>query len=161
MEERYQDASDFARDLRDCRNTLLGVASAPAHLADGARGQPPAPNATRRTDKLAATKTVPASAPVEQEAKGLALSKAFDSHEATLKLAVLTGVERETPKPPARPAAAAPAASVAAASPDTRRDPKRVVVARAPQRRAGPSYAYLWLVGGLAIAIALALVLLR
>ncbi len=161
VEERYQDASDFARDLRECRNTLLGVASGTAHLAEGGRGQPPAPNATRRTDKLAATKTVPASTPVEQEAKGLALSKAFDSHEATLKLAALTGAERETPKPPAKPVAAGPAVSIAAASPDTRRDPKRAAPARPPQRRSGPSYAYLWLVGGLAIAIALALVLLR
>ncbi len=29
VEERYQDAGDLARDLRECRNTLLGLASGP------------------------------------------------------------------------------------------------------------------------------------
>jgi serine/threonine-protein kinase len=160
VEERYQDASDFARDLRECRNTLLGLASGPVHATDASRGQPPAPTSTRRTDRLAAVKTAPADPAPEQETKGLTLSKAFDSHEATMRLASLTGAEREMSSQLQKPApATAPAA--AASSTDTWRDPKRSSAPRPQNRASMPSYTYLWIVGGLAIAIALALILLR
>jgi serine/threonine-protein kinase len=167
VEERYQDADDLARDLRECRNTLLGLASGPVHLADGNRGQPPAPNATRRSDKLATVKTAPVNPAPEQEAKGLVLSKAFDSHEATMKLASLTGAGREMSNKAqkAAPANATAAATVPSApavpSPNASQDSKRAVPPRPQRRASGPSYTYLWVVGALAIAIAIALVLLR
>ena len=123
--------------------TLLGLASGPAHLADGSRGQPPAPTATRRNDKLATVKAAPVDPAPEQETKGLALSKAFDSHEATMKLAALTGAEREIPASQRRPQ---PADAAAAAAPRRCRPPRStpgetrsgrlaVTPAAAPRRR--------------------------
>jgi eukaryotic-like serine/threonine-protein kinase len=160
VEERYQDAGDLARDLRECRNTLLGLASGPVHVTDGNRGQSPAPNATRRSDRLAAVKPAPVSVTPEQETKGLALSKAFDSHEATMKLASLTAAERESAGPPPKPTPAnAPVAAVS--STNTWRDPKRAAPPRPQRRPSGKSYTYLWVASALAIAIALVLVLLR
>jgi serine/threonine-protein kinase len=161
VEERYQDAGDLARDLRECRNTLLGLGSGPVHVTDASRGQPPAPNATRRSDRLAAVKTPPADPAPEQETKGLTLSKAFDSHEATMRLASLTGVEREMSSQPQKPAPANVQPAAAAPSTETWRDPKRAVASRPQRRASGASYTYLWVVGALAIALALALVLLR
>jgi serine/threonine protein kinase len=163
VEERYQDARDFARDLRECRDTLLGKASGTAHVAAEARGQPLAPSGTRRSDKLAAVKAAPVES-VPEQTTGLALSKAFDSHAATLKLAALTGADKEVaPSAPApKPARANPVAAPASGSAtDTWKDPKRPSPARAQRPRAASSYTYLWLVGALAIAVALALVWLR
>jgi serine/threonine-protein kinase len=164
VEERYQDARDFARDLRECRDTLLGKGSGPVHVTDAARGQPPAPSATRRSDKLTPVKPAPLDNAPEQQTTGLALSKAFDSHEATLKLAVLTGLEKEVSlaaqsQKPARPIPAAAPAAVSATN--TWKDPRRQPAPRSQRRQASPSYIYLWVVGTLAIAIALALVFLR
>jgi len=161
VEERYQDAGDLARDLRECRNTLLGLASGPVHVTDGNRGQPLATNATRRSDRLAAVKPASVSATPEQETKGLALSKAFDSHEATMKLASLTAAERENAGLPQKPAPINAPAAAATSSTNTWRDPKRAAAARSQRRPSGKSYTYLWVAGALAIALALVLVLMR
>jgi serine/threonine-protein kinase len=163
VEERYQDAREFARDLRECRDSLLGKASGTVHVAAEARGQPLAPSGTRRSDRIAAVKSAPSDNAPEQTT-GLALSKAFDSHEATLKLASLTGVDRElapAAQPPkaARANPVAPPANVFATN--TWKDPKRQAESRSQRTHASPSYTYLWIVGTLAIAIALALVFLR
>jgi serine/threonine-protein kinase len=164
-EDRYQDAREFGQDLRECRDTLLGRLSGPARVPTGARGQPLASPATRRTDQVAAGNPSAADAPPEQEAKGLALSKAFDSYEATLKLAALTGAEKEmhgfAEAQTLQRTASAPVASPAGPATGTRQDVKRPAVRHAPQRASAHSHAYLWLLGAIAIAIALALVLLR
>jgi serine/threonine-protein kinase len=171
VEERYQDADDLARDLRECRNQLLGLASGPVQVSEGGRAQPPAPTATRRNDKLATVKAAPPDHAPEQETTGLALSKAFDSHEATMKLAALTGAEREPHKPAAarkpvaasKPAAAPkpPAAPAQAPMPsDTRREPKRASTPRPQPDAAGPSYTYLWVTAAVGFAIAATLVVI-
>ena len=99
IEERYQDARELARDLRECERQLAAPAAAspPPHsaaaLASGTQPQlvdtraqtvllAQALNRTREADKLPEE---PASAP----ARGVAPS--FDSVEATQRLAVLTG----------------------------------------------------------------------
>jgi serine/threonine-protein kinase len=164
-EDRYQDAREFGRDLRECRDTLLGRLSGPARVASGTRGQPlPAP-ATRRSDKVAAVKPSATDTPPEQEAKGLTLSKAFDSYEATLKLAALTGAEKDLQtfaeaQSPQRATSAA-AASAAASATSTWQEVKAPAARRAPQRASAHSHTYLWIIGAVAIAIALALLLLR
>jgi eukaryotic-like serine/threonine-protein kinase len=168
VEERYQDANDLGRDLRECRNTLLGLASGPVHKGDSSRGPPPAPSATRRSDRVATVKAAPADSAPEQETKGLALSRAFDSHEATMKLAALTAAEREPSRPAPVPKAAQkpapapkpmPAAAQAPPVPlDSRRDPRRTPAARAQPRASNPSYTYIWVAAAVGFAIAAALV---
>ncbi len=107
-------------------------------------------------------KAAPVNPGPEEETKGLTLSKAFDSHEATMKLASLTGAEREMLKQRLqKPAATASPGAAPVASVEIRRDPKRAVAPRPERRASRPSYTYFWVVGALAIAIALALVLLR
>ncbi|MDF3009307.1 MAG: serine/threonine protein kinase [Burkholderiales bacterium] len=98
LEERYQDARELARDLRECERQLaappaVSVARPPVALASGAQPQlvdtrsrtvalAQTVNRTREADK---TPQDVASAP----ARGVAPS--FDSNEATQRLAVLTG----------------------------------------------------------------------
>ena len=47
----------------------------------------------RRADRLIAVK--PRQAATEDEAKGLTLAKSFDSYEATMRLATLTGMDKD------------------------------------------------------------------
>jgi serine/threonine-protein kinase len=98
LEERYQDARELVRDLRECERQLaappaVSVARPPVALASGAQPQlvdtrsrtvalAQTVNRTREADK---TPQDVASAP----ARGVAPS--FDSNEATQRLAVLTG----------------------------------------------------------------------
>jgi hypothetical protein len=98
LEERYQDARELARDLRECERQLAAppaasVARPPVAVASGAQPQlvdtrsktvvlAQTFNRTREADK---TPQDVASAP----ARGVAPS--FDSNEATQRLAVLTG----------------------------------------------------------------------
>ena len=167
-EDRYQDAREFARDLRECRDTLLGKLSGPARVATSLRGQPQAAPATRSSDKVTAVKAPTADAAPEQEAKGLALSKAFDSYEATMKLAALTSAEKDVQalaevQTPQGTAATAAVASTAPPAKSALQEVKAPVPAarRAPQRASTRSHTYLWVIGAVAIAIALGLVLLR
>jgi serine/threonine-protein kinase len=100
IEERYQDAAEAARDLRECerQSAAPGTATQPprasATLAGGA--QPQLVDADAKTIVLA--QTVSRTRVVDQQpelpsapapAKGLAQS--FDSAQATQRLAVLTG----------------------------------------------------------------------
>jgi serine/threonine-protein kinase len=107
LEERYQDASDVARDLRECERQGASARAprAPAAaLAPGA--QPAAIGPEARTVVLAQTvqrtrrADDDAEATVPSPAHGLA--RGFDSAEATQRLAVLTA---------ARPAAGADAST--------------------------------------------------
>ncbi|MGQ0546619.1 MAG: serine/threonine-protein kinase [Betaproteobacteria bacterium] len=98
LEERYQDARELARDLRECERQLAtppaaGTTRPPLALASGAQPQlvdtrsqtvvlAQTLNRTRQADKVP---DEVASAP----ARGVAPS--FDSNEATQRLAVLTG----------------------------------------------------------------------
>jgi len=167
--DRYQSAEDMARDLRECRDMVAGKLSVTAHLAEARRAPPPAPNATRQDDddhvRVATTRKMAGRAPAEEETKGLALSKAFDSHQATLRLAAMTRAEAESrafatteilPPPGAAATSATPTTAV-----ETPWQPAQARVQREPGHVRRTSYAYLWIVSGVAIAIAAALYLLR
>ena len=98
LEDRYQDAREVARDLRECERALAGVASGtlpgrPTGLASGPQPEmvstqanavvlAQSVNRTRQQDE----KTPDVSTP---PARGV--SHSFDSVEATQRLAVLTG----------------------------------------------------------------------
>jgi len=184
-DERYQSAMEFARDLRDCKNMLEGKVTGGVATADLGAGQSAG---ARPPERLA-----PAKAPVggsePEEARGLSLAKSFDSYEATMRLAALTGVEQEMdvfsntqamrrpelqPPPAAAPAARAqpdPASATAPRSTDApvvataRRRTKAPAAAGTPRptetRTATPTYVYLWVLSGIALAAALVLVLMR
>jgi len=103
LEERYQDAAEVARDLRECERQLAGGLSATQPPRAATATAPPQPtlvdssakhsvlaqtiNRTREADQA------PAEAP-EAPAQGVA--KSFDSNEATQRLAALTGATGET-----------------------------------------------------------------
>ena len=174
-DERYQNAVDFVRDLRDCRNMLEGKSTGMA-TADLAAAHGPA--AARKTERLAPVKA-PAGAGESEGARGLALAKSFDSYEATLRLAALTGMEQEmevfsSTQSMRRPDMQQQQPATASATdtwqePAAASTPPRVeapVVARAKPRRVeahvpAPTYGYLWVLSGIAIAVAVALYLLR
>ncbi len=96
VEERYQSAKDFAKDLQDCKEMLQGRPSVPTKFATEQSGDPPAPTSTRRQDKILTMKS--ASIKVldgQQEKPALTLAKGFDSYEATMRLAAMTGMDKE------------------------------------------------------------------
>jgi serine/threonine protein kinase len=102
LEERYPDAAEVARDLRDCERQLAGTASGetqstrpPATLAT----TPPQPKLVDSTHKTivlgqAVSRTREADRVAEDAAPAPArgLASSFDSAEATQRLASLTGV---------------------------------------------------------------------
>jgi serine/threonine-protein kinase len=185
-DERYQSAMEFVRDLRDCKNMLEGKSTGGVAAADLAAGQAAG---ARKPERLAPVKT-PVGGSEPEEARGLALAKSFDSYEATMRLAALTGVEQEMevfsntqamrrpdlqqPPPPATPAARAQQAPASATTPRSidapvvataRRRTKAPAAAGAPRRTeartATPTYVYLWVLSGIALAAALMLYLMR
>ncbi|HWQ39117.1 MAG TPA: serine/threonine-protein kinase [Burkholderiales bacterium] len=109
LDDRYQQAKDFANDLREARRAMLGESAAPNLLAATLPPKPvpfvePAVQLTRQEDKRAAVTgaleaVVPGGEAIvdsgEVSSPALGLSKAFDSFDATMRLAALTGMERE------------------------------------------------------------------
>jgi serine/threonine-protein kinase len=106
LDDRYQRAKDFANDLREARASILGEASNPSLIA--AKLPDPAPfmkapmPLTRQEDKRAAVTgiiepqlTDSGADANEVSSPALGLSKAFDSFDATMRLAALTGMEKE------------------------------------------------------------------
>ena len=99
LEERYQDAKDVARDLRECERSLAAPPSAPTTRPGGAgiaRGaQPEFVDSNAKTIVLAQTvnrtrvqdqvQAEPSPPPAH------AVSESFDSIEATQRLAAMTG----------------------------------------------------------------------
>ncbi|MDP4027954.1 MAG: protein kinase [Gallionella sp.] len=86
LEDRYQNATDFAVDLRACRDTLprSGKPIDVTPLAGGEKKLPDAIDVSGRRG------------PEEEEAKPTAaLSQAFDSAAATMRLAALTGTSED------------------------------------------------------------------
>jgi serine/threonine-protein kinase len=150
VEERYQSAREFADDLKNCRDLLMGKQSVPAGLRDTSPGAPPAPSGTRKQDRLDALKAAPAGVTEPDAGKGLALAKSFDSYEATLRLASLTGMDdaEKTQK----------LAAGEHAAPDTPNLPPAAesVPPAQPAPRAR-SYAHLYLFSAIALAAAAAL----
>jgi len=164
-DERYQSAKEFARDLRECHDTLMGKASGPQAASN-------ASSAARRPDRLIAVKPRPAA--TEDEAKGLTLAKSFDSYEATMRLAALTGMDKDletfsaTQKmkrmqattTPIAPTARAEATQPAASPVGTLRQPETAAVFSSTKSRL-PTYTYLWIISAASVVGAVALYLLR
>jgi serine/threonine-protein kinase len=163
-EERYQSAEDLARDLRETRAMLQGRSSGPRAAPELIQGDPIPPAYTRRQDRLQAVKPTTKPQGAEQPERALALSKSFDSYEATMRLASMTGVENElgrfseTQRMRAQSTTIAP---VTASQTDTWRDtgPANSPPDSAPRVR--NNVLYVWLIGGVLVAAAAALILLR
>ena len=98
MDERYQSTAELARDLRACEHALAAAAPAPAPHAAAAAfsdGAGPAHVDMDARDAMLAQTVVnsragdaAAAIPAESPARGVA--RAFDSNEATMRIAALT-----------------------------------------------------------------------
>ena len=111
LDDRYQKATDLAHDLREAMSTLTGESTAPEVVAGPVEGGPfvlPESPLTRQQDKAArilGTADARQDKQSDDEQSGqstsdslqpaLGLSKAFDSFDATMRLAALTGMEKE------------------------------------------------------------------
>ncbi len=110
LDDRYQKAIDLAHDLREAMATLTGASATPEVVAGPVEGGPfvlPESPLTRQQDREARmlgsgvhhdqqsdeTSSGPSVSDTTQPALGL--SKAFDSFDATMRLAALTGMEKE------------------------------------------------------------------
>jgi serine/threonine-protein kinase len=111
LDDRYQKATDLAHDLREAMSTLTGESAAPDMVAGPVEGGPfvlSESPLTRQQDKAA---RILGTAGARQDKQSddeqsdlsssdslqpaLGLSKAFDSFDATMRLAALTGMEKE------------------------------------------------------------------
>jgi eukaryotic-like serine/threonine-protein kinase len=111
LDDRYQKAKDLSNDLRQALAALSGDSAAPRIAAEsvGAPFVEPVSPLTRQEDKEArilemaddgaappdADPGMTPSPATESTHPGLGLSKAFDSFDATMRLAALTGMEKE------------------------------------------------------------------
>jgi serine/threonine-protein kinase len=77
VDDRYQNASDFAADLRSCRDKL-------SHMAPSLRSAEKKPVVSERVELVE-----------EVEQTTLGLSRVFDSNEATMRLAAMTNAPEE------------------------------------------------------------------
>jgi serine/threonine protein kinase len=111
LDDRYQKANDLAHDLREAMAALIGASATPEAVAGPVEGGPfglPESALTRQQDRAA---RILGAAGARQEQQSdeeqpdpsasdttqptLGLSKAFDSFDATMRLAALTGMEKE------------------------------------------------------------------
>jgi serine/threonine protein kinase len=117
LDDRYQHAKDLCNDLRQALSALAGESGVP-NVGGGPMDTPfvePASPLTRQEDKEARILDMaqigvdrdsgedpglaePSSAAGESTNPTLGLSKAFDSFDATMRLAALTGMEKELDK---------------------------------------------------------------
>lgn len=111
VDDRYQHSNDFANDLREARAAILGEEFDPAALAAKALESQPlmelSPPMARQEDPRAAATVIDdtdishtdddadTTDTGDRSAPALSLSKAFDSFDATMRLAALTGMETE------------------------------------------------------------------
>ena len=157
MAVRYQSVKELTSDLYDCMQMLNGQGAAPFKGAAGARSEA-LPHTTRRDDKVRTLhRAVSRSAPAAPEQAAMTVSKAFDSYEATLRLAALTGVEREAlglTRPKAA-TVAAPAKAVSQPPENNKRVPST------PPSRQVSHYYVAWVVAAVAAIIAAVLFALR
>jgi len=111
LDDRYQKAKDLAHDLREAMAALTGASATSEVVAGPVEGGPfvlPASPLTRQQDRamriLGAAGARPDQQSDEEQSHSsasettqpaLGLSKAFDSFDATMRLAALTGMEKE------------------------------------------------------------------
>jgi len=162
VEERYQSAADMASDLRDCKEMLQGRAVTPSKFSTEQPGPPPAPASGRRQDKVLTIKSAAKVADAPPGKPALSLAKAFDSHEATMRLAALTGIDKELGRPPETASDRSVAGRNSRAVPGTARpSPRSGKSGHRPRAGHGGGYIWLWIVSIVAILGAVALFLLR
>src|SRR5262245_8185864 len=140
---------------------LQGRSSGPAALSATDPGAPPAPSATRRQDKVFTLKSTSAKPEDSVTQKpGLMLAKAFDSYEATMRLAEMTGMGKElTAFADTVPTRTAPATDGSTTA--TLRDPAAMDYTRAPRADRTRSHTFLWMVTIAALLTAAALLVFR
>jgi serine/threonine-protein kinase len=111
LDDRYQKANDLAHDLREAMATLIGASATPEVVSGPVEGGPfvlPESALTRQQDRAArilgtagakqeqqSGEEQPDPSASETTQPALGLSKAFDSFDATMRLAALTGMEKE------------------------------------------------------------------
>jgi serine/threonine-protein kinase len=88
LEDRYQNAKDFADDLRACRDTLPRSKRQDVSIA-------PAGGEKKLSDAISVTGNLDASAEDAKAASTARLSQAFDSAAATMRLAALTATNED------------------------------------------------------------------
>jgi len=160
MEERYQSARDLVKDLQDCKEMLQGRATTAAGLPAEQQGEPAAPTATRRQDKVLAIRTATnvkvVDAPTDKPA--LTLAKGFDSYEATMRLAAMTGMDKEL----STFGEADGSAAESSAASDAGRQKTRSANPAGSGAAAEPgSYTWLWIASAVLVLIAVALFIFR
>ena len=162
VEERYQSAADVAKDLRDCREMLQGRAARPSVSSEDEPGAPAAPTATRRQDKVLTIKSTSMKALSGAPDKpALTLAKAFDSYEATMRLAAITGMDKELAEfADTAPGHSARSSLGGSAGPTVRQNPRSQQPARRTRGHRG-GYAWLWIVSIVAVLAAAALFVFR
>jgi serine/threonine protein kinase len=162
VEERYQSAKDLATDLQDSKEMLQGRAAGPAKFSTEKPGPPPAPTATRRQDKVLTVKS-PSAKVVDSVAEkpGLMLAKAFDSYEATMRLAAMTGMDKELASFAETAPGQSSTGSNGGATTATWQKPTDANSKRGARAGHGSNYALLWIVSIAALLAAVVLFLFR
>ena len=159
MEERYQSARDLVKDLQDCKEMLQGRATTAAKVPAEQQGEPAVPTATRRQDKVLAIKQATnvkgVDAPADKPA--LTLAKSFDSYEATMRLAAMTGMDKELRGFGEADRSAAESSAANDAAPQR---PRSANPARSGEGEPG-SYTWLWIASAVLVLIAVALFIFR
>jgi len=161
VEQRYQNAGDMASDLRDCRQMLQGLGVSPSKFSPSEPGPPPAPASSRREDKVLTIKSATArGANGGADRPALTLAKAFDSHEATMRLAAMTGMDKElTRSTDAREPNLA--RRNGGAAPGTTRQSPRSGMARGARAGKRRGHGWLWILSIAALLAAVALFVFR
>jgi len=91
-EERYQDAGEFAHDLRDCAKQVAATAQTSAIERTAPRAKLDTEAAQALARSLPGEQRADTVGTVSEPAPALGLSKAFNSLDATMKLAAQTGM---------------------------------------------------------------------
>jgi len=138
---------------------LQGRATTAAKVPAEQQGEPAAPTATRRQDKVLAIKQATnvkgVDAPADKPA--LTLAKSFDSYEATMRLAAMTGMDKELRGFGEADRSAAESSAANDAAPQR---PRSANPARSGEGEPG-SYTWLWIASAVLVLIAVALFIFR
>jgi len=154
-EERYQSAKDLVKDLLDCKQLVQDRAAVFAPAASQAAGQPLPASTTRRQDKVRTIR--PAGARGNEAASdkpAMTVSKAFDSYEATMRLAALTGAEKELLGIKSAPAETSPPPKMEATA------TTRALKIQSKKPPASSRYAWIWFAAIVALVVAVGLFVL-
>jgi serine/threonine-protein kinase len=154
VDERYQTAKELIEDLRECKSVVQGFVTTQPILRSMSTTLPPVPTATRREDKVLTIRAAGGKASqADPDKPGRALSKAFDSYEATMRLATMTGMEKEIGE-----LSRAQAPTTKDAADDTWQEPAEARAARGTDKAGRKSNIWIYLVSAIGIVGAAVLV---